>query len=491
LHLQFWIFVGLDAALWGWARGRGARSAVPARDAAFGAVAALSVAAAWLAGPPAEPRAALVKSPLFKRLGHVVALAELVVFLVVPWVLIIWVRDTDMFAHVLASHLFIVQVQIALEPVLIAIDWPEALFWYITATNAYRGVGIATSIARYLEARGGPGGLNQAEARFMDVYMILAFLVWLGTDVFLVVFWRPALRKAEYGLRTYKDAVVIITGSASGIGRALAEDIARRGAGAVVLVDRQQGLLEEVSAGLEQQGADTSVYNVDVRNYSEVKRVVDETKQKYGRVDYMFNNAGILIIGPIESLGVENFDYIFDVNVKGVHHGVQAAYPVMKEQGFGHIVNTSSFLGLIPGGRWAVAYSASKHAVVGLSTNLRIEAASHRVRVSLFCPGSVETPIHTGGVYGKNLTGIPQGAWEAQVAKMHGMDAKACAAEALDAVARNEPIIVVPQLQMLRSRLLYRLSPSLWLNRSTRKAGWVTKLQKSVAEAQGESKKDD
>lgn len=489
LHLQFWIFVGLDAALWWWRMGghKVRVPAVPTRDAAFGGVATLAVALAWLIGPPSESRVDLVKTVLYKRLAHVMSLAELVVFLVVPWALTLWFRDSnnDAVGYVLASHLFIVQVQIALEPVLVAIDWPSALFWYIAATNAYRGVGIATAIARYLEVRVDVVGANPPIARFLDVYMALTFTVWLATDVFLVLVWRPCLREAEYGLRTYRDAVAVITGSASGIGRAMAEEIVKRGAGVVVLVDRQQALLEEIAAGLQLQGAKTSVHNVDVRSYSEVKRVVDETKEMYGRIDYMFNNAGILIIGPIESLGVENFDYIFDVNVKGVHHGVQAAYPAMKEQGFGHIVNTSSLLGLIPGGLWAVAYSASKHAVVGLTTNLRIEAARHRVRVSLFCPGSIETPIHTGGVYGKNLTGVPKEAWEAQVARMHGMDARACATRALDAVALNKPIIVVPELQMMKSRLLYRLSPSLWINRATRKVGWARKLQDCTAGSEG------
>ena len=185
-----------------------------------------------------------------------------------------------------------------------------------------------------------------------------------------------------------------------------------------------------------------------------------------------------------------NFVYLLFHYLQGIHHCVQAVYPIMKEQGFGHIVNTSSLLGLIPGGQWAVAYSASKHAIVGLSTNLRIEAANHGIRVSLFCPGTIETPIHTGGQYGKNLTGIPKEAWDAQVAKMKAMDARLCAVKTLDAVAKNKPIIVIPELPMIESRLLYRLSPSLWLNRAVSKVDWRKKLQKEAETIQNASKKD-
>ena len=246
-------------------------------------------------------------------------------------------------------------------------------------------------------------------------------------------------------------------------------------------MDRQVALANEVCAELRNMGTESMAYSVDVRDFSAVKGVVEETFRKYGRLDYIINNAGILIIGPIENIGVENFDYIMDVNVRGVHHGVQAAYPIMKKQGFGHIVNVSSLLGLIPGGQWAVAYSASKHAVVGLSTNLRIEAAKYGVRVSCFCPGTIETPIHSGGEYGKNLTGIPEKAWNAQLKKMKAMGARECASIALDDIARNKAVFVVPNRPMLKSRLFYRFSPSLWMHTKVSKVDWRRKLIKSAA----------
>ena len=262
-------------------------------------------------------------------------------------------------------------------------------------------------------------------------------------------------------------------------------EIGERGAQAVILMDMQVELAEEVASMLRSKGIDSTVHNVDVRDFAQVQLVVNETWNKYKRLDYLFNNAGILIIGPIEKIGVENFDYIFDVNVRGVHHGVQAVLPVMKNQGFGHIVNVSSLLGLIPGGQWAVAYSASKHAVVGLSTNLRIEAAKYGVRVSCFCPGTIQTPIHSGGKYGKNLTGIPEKAWNAQLAKMKAMDAKTCAIKALDHIANNKALFVVPNKPMLMSRVFYRLSPSLWLyNKINNRVDWRRKLTKPTKKAE-------
>src|SRR5439155_13844601 len=97
---------------------------------------------------------------------------------------------------------------------------------------------------------------------------------------------------------------------------------------------------------------------------------------------------------------------VFDVNLRGVVNGVQAAYPVMLRQGFGHIVNTASVAGLLPTPT-IVSYCAAKHAVVGLSTSLRVEAAEAGVRVSVLCPGAIKTPILEGGKYGKMLQPLP------------------------------------------------------------------------------------
>jgi NAD(P)-dependent dehydrogenase (short-subunit alcohol dehydrogenase family) len=436
----------------------------------------------------------LTKSTYFKIFFPILSLAELTTFIVVPWILLFTQTSNEEssfeMAYFIASHLFIVQTQICLEPILMSDDRRGATFRFIVVTNIYRGIGLATLIIRYLEVRSNVP--RPSWTRFLDIYVVMAWIVWLAANIVIAFVWWPCLSTittaSESGLRTYDDAVVIITGAASGIGRALAKAIVDRGAKHVVLVDRQRDKAEALAAELMKRGADVVVHKVDVRNFDELKNVVSGTKEKFGRIDYMFNNAGILIIGPIETIGVQKFNEIFDVNVKGVHHGIQAVYPIMKEQGFGHIVNSSSLLGLIPGGQWAVAYSASKHALMGLTTNLRIEAAKYGINVSIFCPGTIDTPIHTGGEYGANLTGIPKEIWDKQIAKMKAMDANQCAAETLNAVAKNKAIIIVPERPMMGSRLLYRLSPSLWLDRATAAVDWRRSLQDQVAATKSRKK---
>ena len=429
-----------------------------------------------------------VKSNDFKKYFPIVSVSELITFLIVPWVLLIIFRGTDSWQSVISPHLYSIQTQVGLEQILVSRKRHGASFRFIVASNIYRGIALATGISRYMAIRNELIASSARMVMFMNIYTALSVLVYIMSNCAIAFLWYPLLEKGDDltagGLRTYKGSVCIITGAGSGIGRELAVEIGERGAQAVILMDMQLELAEEVASMLRSKGIDSTVHNVDVRDFAQVQLVVNETWNKYKRLDYLFNNAGILIIGPIEKIGVENFDYILDVNVRGVHHGVQAVLPVMKNQGFGHIVNVSSLLGLIPGGQWAVAYSASKHAVVGLSTNLRIEAAKYGVRVSCFCPGTIQTPIHSGGKYGKNLTDIPEKAWNAQLAKMKAMDAKTCAIKALDHIANNKALFVVPNKPMLMSRVFYRLSPSLWLYNKINRVDWRRKLTKPTKKAE-------
>ncbi len=192
------------------------------------------------------------------------------------------------------------------------------------------------------------------------------------------------------GMRTFDGAVAIVTGGASGIGRALAEALAGRGA-TVVLGDLQAELAEEVASGIRSRGGAATATELDVADYSAVERLVRAAAENHGRLDYIFNNAGIGISGGIDLYQLEDWYRVLDVNLRGVVHGVHAAYPVMCEQGFGHIVNTASMAGLITT-PMMVSYIATKHAVVGLSTALRIEAKAKGVNVSVLCPPASSAP---------------------------------------------------------------------------------------------------
>ena len=138
-----------------------------------------------------------------------------------------------------------------------------------------------------------------------------------------------------------------MTGGASGIGRALAEELATRGVH-VVLADRQAELAEQVASGIRARGGAATATELDVRDPHRFRKVVQSTKAETGRLDYLFNNAGIGVAAETRDLETADWDDVIDVNLRGVCHGILAAYPVMIEQGFGHIVNTASMAGLAP-----------------------------------------------------------------------------------------------------------------------------------------------
>jgi len=263
---------------------------------------------------------------------------------------------------------------------------------------------------------------------------------------------------ADKAIRTFEGAVAIITGGASGIGRALAGELARRGA-EIVIADRQGGPAEKAAAEIRASGGKVLAREVDVTDYPSVELLVQETAGRAGRLDYMFNNAGIGIGGNANHYSIEDWNLILDVNLRGVINGIQAAYGIMRRQGFGHIVNTASMAGLItsPG---AAAYAATKHAIVGLSKSLRAEAASAGVYVSAICPGVVRTPIlEGGGRYGRMLIEIPSEEMRRMWDEFRPMPPETFARKALAGVAKNRAIIIAPWWWRL-FWWLDRLSPS-------------------------------
>jgi NAD(P)-dependent dehydrogenase (short-subunit alcohol dehydrogenase family) len=269
--------------------------------------------------------------------------------------------------------------------------------------------------------------------------------------------------KPENVLRTFDGAVAIVTGGASGIGQALSEALARRGA-VVVPADLQGERAQAVAEGIRAHGGQAAAAEVDVVDFAAVNRLVEQTVAAHGRLDYLFNNAGIGINGEVRHYQIADWYRVFDVNLRGVANGVQAAYPVMLRQGYGHIVNTASMAGLVPS-PWVVNYTAAKHAVVGLSLALRVEAATAGVRVSVLCPGVVRTPIlEAGGKYGKMVQPIAAERLRAHFERTHPMDPRKFAQKVLPAVARNRAIIIEPAWWKV-FWWLNRLSPRLgeWL----------------------------
>ena len=252
----------------------------------------------------------------------------------------------------------------------------------------------------------------------------------------------------------FNKKVAIVTGAASGIGQALAEELCRRGAH-VVLTDRKEEQVCSVSDTISSACGSAAPLCLDVTDFDAFKKIVDDTAEKFGRLDYLFNNAGIAVGGEVRDLSIEDWRNVLNVNVNGVVHGVAAAYPVMVSQGFGHIVNTASIEGLVafPG---TAAYVASKHAVVGLSNTLRVEAADLGVKVSVVCPGHIKTAIFNDS----KMINIDRQKVLDYVARIPGITPAECAKAILKGVEKNKAVIVVTAL----AKALYalqRISPNL------------------------------
>jgi len=249
---------------------------------------------------------------------------------------------------------------------------------------------------------------------------------------------------------SFRDRVAIVTGGASGIGRALCEELARRGAIAVVADINGEGAQAEASA----IGGRAVAATLDVTRPDDVQRLVEDTVHAHGHLDYMFNNAGIAVGGEVRDLSLDHWRRAIDVNLWGVIYGTTAAYAAMLRQGSGHIVNTASAAGLV-GEPGLTPYSVTKSAVVTLSTALRAEAESSGVRVSVVCPGFIDTAIYENAIgieYNKDefLKNLP----------VRLVSAPDAARAILRGVERNESIIVFPFYARLAWWLM-RLNPAI------------------------------
>jgi NADP-dependent 3-hydroxy acid dehydrogenase YdfG len=275
--------------------------------------------------------------------------------------------------------------------------------------------------------------------------------------------------------------VAFVTGGASGIGAALSTELSNGGA-EVWIADRQIGRAQELAQRLRDGGAKAHAIELDVRDAAAFESAAAEAVQESGRLDYLFNNAGIGVSGEIDSYTLDDWNDVFDVNLRGVVHGIQAVYPVMIRQGSGHIVNTASMAGLTTTVGQA-SYTATKHAVVAISRTMRVEAERHGVRVSALCPGVIRTPILTGGQYGRiNAPGLTSEEFQKSWERLRPMDADKFAERVLRAVLRNDAMIIVPGWWKVWW-YLERLSPALALRVSKMLLKELRKMESSPGTA--------
>ncbi len=181
--------------------------------------------------------------------------------------------------------------------------------------------------------------------------------------------------------------VVVITGASSGLGEAAARLLASKGAKLVLGARRE----ERIQALAEEIG-NAATLRTDVVDRAQVKALVDVAVERFGRVDVMINNAGIMPRAPLERLTVDDWDRTIDVNVKGVLYGIAAALPHFKAQKSGHFINVSSVAGHKIGVD-GVVYAATKHAVRVISEGLRLEVKPYNVRTTIVSPGAVATEL--------------------------------------------------------------------------------------------------
>ena len=190
----------------------------------------------------------------------------------------------------------------------------------------------------------------------------------------------------------FTGRVVIVTGAGGGIGRATAARLAAEGA-SLVLVDRLKDALAETREVTERSGVPVIAVEADVTRCSDVERYVATAAERFGGIDAFFNNAGVLgAVSPLVDYPEPEFDRVMAVNVKGVWLGMKAVAPVMAARGGGAIVNTASIAGL-RGSPNLIAYTASKHAVIGLTRSAAIELIRRGIRVNAVCPAPIETPM--------------------------------------------------------------------------------------------------
>lgn len=251
-------------------------------------------------------------------------------------------------------------------------------------------------------------------------------------------------------MASLKDKVVIVTGAGSGIGYETALAFARQGA-KLVLADRREERLPELAQRLDALGGEALTVVTDVSKREQVECMVQATVDRFGHVDVLVNNAGFALGATIEQTTAQDFQELWETNVLGVLHGMQAVLPVMRQQGHGHVISVSSAAGRIafPG---IGAYSATKSAVAALTEALRAEESAAGIQASVVFPIGTRTEFFEAA---RLIDGMPVGP--------HGpMQSPQHVAKRIVACAKRPTAEVLPYLPLRLGMVLHALFPALF-----------------------------
>ncbi|GGD06339.1 3-hydroxybutyrate dehydrogenase [Pontibacillus salipaludis] len=191
-----------------------------------------------------------------------------------------------------------------------------------------------------------------------------------------------------------ENQVVFITGAARGIGYEIGETFAENGA-KVVLSDVNDEGVQEAAKSLTEKGLNAIGVKADVTSEEEIEAAIDKAVETYGRLDVLINNAGLQHVSPIEEFPTDKFRLMQDIMLTAPFIATKKVFPIMKEQGYGRILNMASINGLI-GFSGKAAYNSAKHGVIGLSKVSALEGAEHGITVNAIAPGYVDTPLVRG-----------------------------------------------------------------------------------------------
>lgn len=273
-----------------------------------------------------------------------------------------------------------------------------------------------------------------------------------------------------------KNSVAVVTGAASGIGRALAIRFAKEGVAGIAVSDWNEAGLQETSAAIEKLGIPVSSHAIDVSKLDQVERFAEAVTDRHGRVTHLVNNAGVGLFGTFEHVSLADIEWLMGVNFWGVVYGCKVFLPLLLEQEEAHIVNVSSVFGFIAPEE-QTAYCASKFAVRGFTESLRHEYQGTNLNVSCVHPGGILTDIARNSKLGENT---PED-WKQQGAKFFDRVARTTSEEAAETILRGimnkDPRILIGR-DAKQISAISRMFPKRYLSVIERLAGHKMSLRR-------------